>query len=184
MGTHLEAALDTLKHNGWSAPESDHRVPSNDLLFREYIRRLHMWERLLDSPRSLWRDDLAQKIHPEIRLEENHKVILSRLLVITYSFTHRLCAYILEWANLRDHIDVVVQHQLPDPYEPLLWMFRRGGMIHDDKGYLEFWSGQEPRGARWAPSWIKQQIDTWTEIPLVELNDAILDAIDAEAKDP
>jgi hypothetical protein len=182
MGIHFEAALETLKRNGWSAPESDYRGPSNDILLREYIRRVLWWMRVLHVELNLWQSDLAKHLHPEFRLEEAPKTTLYRLSLATFPFTTTLCAHILEWANLRDHIDILDQYQLPDPYEPLLWMIQRGGLIHHDGDYIELWTGNQPYGARSTGSWMKRQIENWSEQPLIELNDAALDAVDAVAR--
>lgn len=190
MGSHLDATLEALKQNGWKKPENNSHGPSNLLLFREYLRHMMWWSFMMERG-FIWMTDLAEEFYPDIRLTEDfHNQIRDTLVIFPH--TQLLYHNALEWAHLEDHVDLANQYQgtyRGNPYEPLLWMFRRGGAMHyKDDAYVEFWSGAVEFWSGEKLWYVKSEywiFDYQDGIPLgepaLELNDAALDAIDAEA---
>jgi hypothetical protein len=101
-------------------------------LMREYLRRQALWTNQLGMESSFC-VDLASSLLPGFRCPPE---ALSRMLVFPQSSAERKCCQnILAWYALIDsHGDLVRAFNLPDPYEPLVRFFERGGAFSVEHG--------------------------------------------------
>ena len=96
-------------------------------LMREFLRREALWVTWLNADKmELPFTDLAACVDPSVRCDP---AILATAKPISHSLAEsRCCANYLHWSALRDAKPTLVQSfGLPEPYEPLLWLWRRGG---------------------------------------------------------
>ncbi|BCJ77794.1 hypothetical protein CS0771_73380 [Catellatospora sp. IY07-71] len=116
--------------NWW---QDDLRAPSRAALVSEYLRRAALWARALDCP-ELWAwFDVAHEIDPAVRadaaLVEQVNEGISK--GGGSPFEKRMAEYALHFAALPD-----VPHDLPDPYEPLIAAWERGGSLRRENGLV------------------------------------------------
>ena len=85
------------------------------------------------------------------------------------SHARRLSQAALHWAALRD-ASPAASDAFPDPYQPLLMLFERGGGFHMENGVADF-------------EFIRVPLKTWRDhyavTPVVELDSKSLDHLDA-----
>jgi hypothetical protein len=82
-----------------------------------------------------------------------------------------LTLYYVHWSMVKDTLKVT-QLDLPDPYEPLIVMFERGGSFPKKEfNIYNFWSGGIP---------VNEPENYYASLPYVELDSDVLDQIDLE----
>jgi hypothetical protein len=150
------------------------RFESHYRLFREHERRVALWSKALGFPREaqpvIW--DIATVIIPSVAVEEEKIRDISEHAKGHY--TLRIFQNALKWTAIQDSPEAR-RYNLPAPYEPLIILYERGGDVYKD----------EMGGRRWFVTKatliprMHEYYDRTT--PFVELDTAILDAIDAEA---
>ncbi|MEU1827137.1 MULTISPECIES: hypothetical protein [Streptomyces] len=113
-------------------------------LMREFLRRSALWAEELDS--KVWPFfDVAALIDPSIRAEE---ALVERAIagsVRQQAFVREMCVWALHYAALTESgLDIP---RLPDPLEPLLVMYERGGgAALDTTGFIDIDTAAVPIG--------------------------------------
>ncbi len=113
------------------------RQTSQLALFGEYLRRFGRWCHRLewweahpvasDLPGQLVTDDQAAPVNTTLMQQT------LRTLGETTVYERMLLTRVLNWAAIADD-ETVLRYQLPDPYEPLLMFFERGGWLDKAQG--------------------------------------------------
>jgi len=176
MTTHLKRL--------WSALARTQRAPekpgiSQLRLLQEFLRRELVWATRLDMkvPRSAHEFyDLASAVWPTVLPEDDSILPATRLL----GTVEGLCAIkAARWYWLLDNFPELLPWQdLPDPYEPLVWFFERGGRLAMEHGILDV-----PRvGGLMYDTFVRRLETESIGIPVVELNEQFLDQLDREGK--
>jgi hypothetical protein len=149
------------------------REKSHYRLFREHERRVALWSKALGFPEEtqpvIW--DIATAIIPSVAVEEEKMRTLPETMKSPY--TLRIFQNALKWTAIQDSPEAR-RYDLPAPYEPLIVIYERGGIVYKGElGRSWFVTKGEliPR--------MHEYYDHTT--PIVELDTAILDAIDAGA---
>ncbi|UGY93034.1 hypothetical protein [Streptomyces gobiensis] len=150
----------------------DHAV-SRSMLLREYLRRAALWVQELGGTDEWPFFDIAERIDPSVPSDQE---LIDRLEKFTSEnvpglTTRKMCRAAVNWAALQE-----VAHprlgELDDPYEPLVMLYARGGGFTVENGVADFLFVPVPLG-------------TWqehvAEKPVVALDPAMLDALDAES---
>ncbi|MFJ2219398.1 hypothetical protein ACIOFY_05055 [Streptomyces anulatus] len=145
---------------------------SRALLMREYLRRAALWARAYEAEQSWPFFDIAAHIDADITTPLDITEDLEQLLKdLTPASLRTTCRGAVRWAALRDaHPDLL--ENLPDPYEPLLRMYERGGgfYLHE---YLDLNGVMIP---------LRNLESNASTTPFVTLSPATLDALDCEGE--
>ncbi|KOG37537.1 hypothetical protein [Streptomyces decoyicus] len=105
---------------------SDH-ANSRALLMREYLRRAALWARACGAEQSWPFFDVAEHVDAEFQTPPDVAAEVEEVLAgLAPTSLKRTCRAAIRWAALRDVRDDLPA-DLPDPYEPLLLMYERGG---------------------------------------------------------
>ncbi|MGK5637757.1 hypothetical protein ACSNOK_05465 [Streptomyces sp. URMC 126] len=158
-------------------PRGDETHPAScAALMREHLRRVALWADLLETPEWPY-PSLARIFDNTVQVPEDSREELLRYLEENVIFAHvsMLCRHMVEWACVLDRTKLPLPG-LPDPYEPLLILFERGGEFRVENN-------------RWAefPPWfvpLKERDRSASEKPLSALDGRTLDAIDEENRFP
>lgn len=119
---------------------NDTRLNSHVALVREYLRRAALWAKVLEGVDRWPFFDVAACISPEVRADPHSVGILqSALPGKSFTFTiNKTCLWDLHWHNLKSLLpDRVGNYNLPDPYEPLVHLYERGGTFHTEHGFID-----------------------------------------------
>jgi hypothetical protein len=153
----------------------DTRLRSHAALVREYLRRAALWAKALGCTEHWPFADFALYFAPNRRaplelVEELKRDLATKPLNAVMRET---CEYALHWAALQDDVNgtPAEEYSLPDPYEPLLRLYERGGHFHTEHGFVYILHVGVPAAVK---GW--QFYDRPASI--VELNDEALDALD------
>lgn len=122
----------------WDSPLAfDHRQ-SRARLMKEYLRRAALWARELDGGKPWPFFDIAVLIAPDVQPSQGLADQLEALIdeCIGWPAVQAICRAALRWAALLDS-GHSIPVGLPDPYEPLLVMFERGGGFTTEHGFIE-----------------------------------------------
>ncbi|MBB5933925.1 hypothetical protein [Streptomyces zagrosensis] len=149
-------------------------APSRSRLMREYLRRMALWSEKLgefaDGPFA----DLAREVSPYAVVEEERVIerVVEQLAERGAQIrAQALCRASLRWAGLRAR-KPAGSSLLPDPFEPMLMLFERGGGFNVENGVADF-------------GFLCVSLRSWQEnalaSPIVELDDGVLDDLDAMA---
>ncbi|MEU9120036.1 hypothetical protein AB0C96_09265 [Streptomyces sp. NPDC048506] len=120
--------LERLRAIDWAddAAASDH-ANSRALLMREYLRRAALWARTYGAEQSWPFFDIAEHVDAELQTPPDVAAEVEEILAgLASTSLKRTCRAAIRWAALRDTRDDLPA-DLPDPYEPLLLMYERGG---------------------------------------------------------
>lgn len=185
-GPHLARTIDALRNR--QSADDGYVMPSHILLSYEYLRRLAFWTTTVDIFQRWWqpqavtwyRAEIGLALIPEIRRQD---VIDTWHLPIDVADLHEIGRDALYWACARDRFDFAAHYNLPDPYEPFLWLVRRGAhlsfsgwgsndlhVIYGKSDYREISEGMMVR---------RFTAKTVRYTPYVELDEVILEDIDA-----
>ena len=113
--------------------------PSQLKLLQEFLRRELLWAKSLDIFTERPANEfyaLAQSISPSTRYPKEAFAILEHLQL---SEPERRCANeATRWYWLLDHCpEQILERDLPDPYEPLIWFLGRGGRFSIEHGIFD-----------------------------------------------
>ncbi|MCX4745567.1 hypothetical protein OG455_08525 [Kitasatospora sp. NBC_01287] len=167
------AALDRVRAvvwNDWDGAFEHTR--SRAALMREYLRRAALWARWCGAEEAWPFLDLAERVDPGTRAAEDVVDELEEYLAeqVGRHSIRETCRGAVQWAALRagSHVELP---DLPDPYEPLLLMYERGGGFHIEE-FIDL-NGVMVR--------LKRLEDHLSPEPVVALDRAALDALDTPA---
>jgi hypothetical protein len=156
------------------------RRRSHEALFKEFLRRQVMWLEALDLTDHFPWYDLPQLINEDIRANSDaanrvRQHITLQVLNPTMIITGVLEAA-LHWAALEEAN--ALPYDLPNPYEPMIMLYERGGTFTVEDMFGRFVIGYDAMG----PSLPRGPWRRWyQEEPFVELDDAVLDRLDGIA---
>ncbi|MET9919409.1 hypothetical protein ABZZ04_20245 [Streptomyces sp. NPDC006435] len=131
MSTELpRAVLERLRavdwYGDWDAASGHSR--SRALLMREYMRRAALWAQACGAEEKWPFFDVTEFVDPAFRPAPEVESELEDYVAhnVGTPSTARTCRGAVHWAALRERGGVGLP-DLPDPYEPLLLMYERGG---------------------------------------------------------
>ncbi|MCX5109218.1 hypothetical protein OOK13_11880 [Streptomyces sp. NBC_00378] len=131
MSTELpRAVLERLRavdwYGDWDMASSHSR--SRALLMREYMRRAALWAQAYGAEEQWPFFDVTEFVDPAFRLDPEIESELEDYVAhnVGTPSTARTCRGAVRWAALRERGGIDLP-DLPDPYEPLLLMYGRGG---------------------------------------------------------
>lgn len=147
------------------------RTRSRVALFREYLRRATLWARALDCTSEWPFFDVAWHVDPTLRARPPLVEALDRRLseIPLWSAVRDTCVWSLQWAAVQAH-SRGSSPALDDPFEPLVRMYERGGGFTSEHGFIQV-------------DFASLRLGAWRDHdqpePVVRLDDATLDALDA-----
>ncbi|MFE6775661.1 hypothetical protein [Streptomyces sp. NPDC057702] len=148
-------------------------APSRSRLFREYLRRLALQVERFEGEVPDWPyTDLVRLFSPEKHAEGSGSVeqivreISDRGAQLRVEY---LCRSALHWARVKNSHDVI-NEDLPDPFEPLLMLFERGGGFVVENGVADF-EFIHVRLGRWQDHVARTSVTSLDESALRELDD-------------
>jgi len=102
---------------------------SRALLMREYLRRAALWAQAYGAEEDWPFFDVTERVAPSLRLTPEVEADLEDFVAnkVPTPSTARVCRGAVRWAALAGEDGAAAATDLPDPYEPLLLMFERGG---------------------------------------------------------
>lgn len=167
MAVHVTSLADRLVAVEWGGPFR--HTWSRVALMREYLRRAALWADAVDSTE--WPFfDIAAGLDFAVGADDDAMLRAERDLDAKSvgGLVRRMAMAALHFAALRDTGTSLPD--LPDPYEPLILMFERGGgFTLDGTGFIQVDMAGIPRGKREAHM---------SPEPRVSLDSAALDALD------
>lgn len=170
-----QAVFDRIAAVHWSDWQTANRHEhSRSRLLAEYMRRAALWARDTGGTRSWPFYDIAANVAPTVTTDPALAARLDEYLEqnVGWSGTERVCGYALRFAGLRETPGVEIP-DLPDPFEPLLVLYERGGEVVLDELGGALIGDRYVHAATW-----REHVST---DPVVSLDPAVLDALDLEA---
>lgn len=166
--------LERLRAVDWSDVDKafDHEN-SRVRLMREYLRRAALWARHCGAEDAWPFFDIAERVDPTVRTPADVAAELDELLrtgVGPFS-VETTCRGAVRWAALRAESNTGLS-DLPDPYEPLLALYERGGGFFIEE-FLDL------NGAMIRLGNVESNASA---TPFLTLAAATLDALDAEGE--
>jgi hypothetical protein len=144
---------------------------------QEYLRRAALWSKALDCTDEWPFFDVAAHICPlECADDTKVKVLKTHFTETPFyvaGIIEKTCEWFLHWDRVKN-LPKVSDFTLPEPYEPLIIMYERGGIFSMEHGFFDFAVGSFPRG-KW------QQYEEI--IPLLKLDTITLDRVDIDSGD-
>ena len=138
-----EAALQRVREISWKyEPE---RRQSHTALMQEYLRRSALWAEALGRTADWPWYDVAAELPEESGETEDRwlEKVINELHQHVYQATKDATpamqlAYVrfISWAAVKD-LPATRRFILPDPYEPLIVLFERGGWFRPEQGYVD-----------------------------------------------
>ncbi|MEV3989886.1 hypothetical protein AB0J57_13380 [Streptomyces sp. NPDC049837] len=165
--------LERLRAVDWAddLAASDH-ANSRALLMREYLRRAALWARAYGAEEAWPFFDIAERVDAEVPTPADVAAELEEALSgLAPASLKRTCRAAVRWAALRDARDDLPA-ELPDPFEPLLLFYERGGGYYLEE-YLDL------NGAMIRLGTVESNASA---TPFLTLAPATLDALDAEGQ--
>ncbi|MFI0220139.1 hypothetical protein [Streptomyces lydicus] len=145
---------------------------SRALLMREYLRRVALWARAYGAEQSWPFFDIVEHVDANFQTPPDIAAEMEEILAgLAPTSVKRTCRAAIRWVALRDTRDDPPA-ELPDPYEPLLLMYERGGGYFLEE-YLDL-NGVMIR--------LGNVASNASATPFVTLAPATLDALDAEGQ--
>jgi hypothetical protein len=171
--SHTAATLARLQAVDWTGGSGFKHHRSRVRLMAEYLRRTALWAQALDATSEWPFFDIAAHVDPSIQVPENQAKELEALIYnhIGWPSVDRLARAALHWAALKD-AGVPTAPGLPDPYEPILLMFDRGGAWTTEAGFIDV-NGAAVRRQSWQ--------DHLAPEPITALDSVTLNALDEKA---
>lgn len=153
------------------------RRRSHEALFKEYLRRQVLWLDALDLTDHYPWYDIPQLINEDIRanIDATNRVrqhitlqVMNATMIIT-----GVLESALHWMAL-DEVNAL-PHDLPNPYEPMVILYERGGTFTVEDMFGRFVIGYDAMG----PSLPRGPWRRWyQDQPFVELDATVLDKLD------
>jgi hypothetical protein len=140
----IEQAKSRINSINWKS-DDPYKEGSHRLLFKEFLRRAALLAEffgLLDVPGTGWPMlNYAAYFDSSLELEDEEIDILAEKLQVNgfpLWYSQRVCIYFIHWVTIQNKPEVV-EKNIPNPYEPLLILYERGGTFQRDKiGTWEF----------------------------------------------
>lgn len=158
----------------WSVewPDSPERTKSRIALMKEFLRRSSWWAHHTGSAGNPF-FDVAERLGTEVRADPGLvQRVQGKLPFSSFQPAARMCQAALNFAALREH--GVELPSLPAPYDPLIYLFERGGAFYRDcSGHFI-----EIGGASIPFSSFRGEL---VEEPCAPLDHALLDELDPKA---
>ncbi|NJK69678.1 MAG: hypothetical protein HC849_21680 [Oscillatoriales cyanobacterium RU_3_3] len=161
-------ALDRLFAINWQA--DDTRIQSHIALFREYLRRSAIWAKALNCA-ELWPFfDVAHQVCPDFPIPQDLVDRLAKHLAEFHLSNNikQTCLWYLFFCEVETS-PIVKQYAFPNPYEPLILMYDRGGIFYTEHGFFCVNIASFPR-----KDWSHYEHLT----PLLQLESSVLDRLD------
>jgi hypothetical protein len=167
--TSTDTALERILAIKWEPDDS--RVNSHIALLREYLRRAALWAKALDCTDEWPFFDVAAHIGALDADETQVKKLKTHFMETPFyvaGIIEKTCEWFFHWERVKN-LPKISEFTLPEPYEPLIVMYERGGIFSMEHGFFDFAVRSFPRG-----KWHKyDQIR-----PLLELDTRTLDELD------
>ena len=148
--TNIDKAIERIRSISWESDFS--RQKSQTALLHEHWRRMVKWTEFLNCREQWLFGDLASCIDSNLEIDESKiqklKQDLELLRMYLHPFIRRVCINFVRWETLKEGSSLVEQSNLPDPYEPIILMFERGGIFYTESGYFDLSGAGIPR-----PTW-------------------------------
>ncbi|MER7580218.1 hypothetical protein [Kitasatospora sp. NPDC097691] len=150
-----------------------HAISMSRLMI-EYLRRAALWAEVLGGPPRWPIYDIAGALAPDVRVDPELAERLEDFLIAHVGGieTENACRAVVRWATLLDTPGLRLP-DLPDPFEPLLLVYERGGEVIADESRAFNFGGRSVRIKLWR--------EHLSAEPAVSLDAATLDALDAAA---
>ncbi|MFF5706804.1 hypothetical protein ACFY7H_30605 [Streptomyces sp. NPDC012794] len=151
------------------------RSGSRRVLMWEYLRRAAVWAKACGAEGAWPFYDVTAYVDPGFELPAGQAAELEELLArVPGAELRRTCAGAVRLAALRERNPAVVDG-LPDPYEPLVLFYERGGSFTRDCSgvFLDL------VGVMYRPGKPEGYLGSW---PVGVLDDAVLDALEGEGR--
>jgi hypothetical protein len=170
LESHASATLSRLLAVDWTGQDSFEHARSRASLMREYLRRASWWAEALHATEEWPFFDIAARLAPRVHTPEELASRLEALISTGIGWPSAVdsCRNALRWADILDS-GVRVPGNLVDPFDPLLWLFERGGGWTTEGGFIEL-GGASVRQRTWR--------DHLSTEPIVTLTQSALDALD------
>jgi hypothetical protein len=166
--------LDRLRAVDWYGDwdVSTAHTRSRALLMREYLRRAALWAEAYGAQEDWPFFDVTERIDPSFRLDDALEAEVEEFLArkVPTPSTTRACRGAVRWASLKDRVRGPAE-ELPDPYQPLLLMFERGGGYSIEE-FIDLYGVMIPHGT------LESNRDAE---PFLALAPSTLDALDQDA---
>jgi hypothetical protein len=168
--SNTEALFRRLDRIPWQADTSHLR--SNVALMREYLRRAALWAEELGCteawPFADFADYLAPAQSPPKEISER---LENKLAAVSINlWMKKTCLWALKWASLDESVRRS-RADLPDPFEPLLMFYERGGRFYQEHGYIYIEHVGIPAGIKGWQTFVRFE-------PVVSLDSETLDRLD------
>ena len=166
----VDRTIERIKAINWEP--NNFRAASHIALLKEYLRRASLWAKALDCTDKWPFFDVADQIDPSLRADEAKVEALKRHLApFPVSRTiRRMCEWFVHWAVVKNSPEVT-KIALPDPYDPLILLYERGGDFYFEQGFFHFSVGCFPRG---------RLSDHYSLSPHILLDEQVLDQLDTK----
>jgi hypothetical protein len=170
---HEVETLNRILQLDWQGGDPN-KQPSQLALFSEFLRRMGVWCVALG-----WHDahpiasDLPARLVPDVRATPVNATLMQqtlRTLGKTSVYERMLLTNVLNWAAVAG-FEAVQAYDLPDPYEPVLWFYERGGWLDKAEG-----------DSAWEISGVIKRIDkahVYHDDAPLPLDETLLDEIDS-----
>jgi hypothetical protein len=167
----VDRTIERIKAITWEL--KDFRVASHIALFKEYLRRASLWAKALNCTDKWPLFDVAAQIDPSLRFDEAKVEALRRHLkpFVLSGTIKQTCEWFVHWAVVKNSPEVA-KIALPDPYDPLILLYERGGDFSFEQGFFDFPVGGFPRG---------KLSDHYNFSPHILLDEQVLDQLDTQA---
>jgi hypothetical protein len=168
--SHASETLSRLLAVDWTGEASFDHARSRARLMREYLRRASWWGKVLHATDEWPFFDIAAHLAPQVHAPEGLASRLEELIStgIGWPSVVDTCRNALRWAAVLDAAVPIPGH-LADPFDPLLWLFKRGGGWTTESGFIEL-AGASVRLRTWQ--------DHLTTEPIVTLTQSAFDTLD------
>ncbi|MFD9688047.1 hypothetical protein ACFWXO_20070 [Kitasatospora sp. NPDC059088] len=167
-----DAVMERLADIKWTNLEGHNaHVASRARLMVEYLRRASLWAEVLGGPPKWPIFDIAGALAPDVQVDAELAERLEEFLLANVGGieTENACHAAVRWATLRDTPGVRLP-DLPDPFEPLLLVYERGGEVIADESRAFNFGGRAVRIKPW-----REHLSTE---PATALDPATLDGLD------
>jgi hypothetical protein len=167
-----EEMLDRLRAIDWTYYDcADDHAASRAALLREYLRRAALWAEKLNGTDDWPIFDIAERVDASVRAPQHlvDQLVAYMSKNVPTPRTREVCLMALHWAALNERSPQSLA-DTPDPFEPLLALYERGGGFTVENGVVDFLLIRV-RTQRWQ--------DHASHAPVLTLDSAALDSLDS-----
>jgi hypothetical protein len=167
-------ALQRLLAIRWRFDQS--KLESHVALMREYLRRAALWSKSLQAADHWPFFDVASLIAPKVRADPSLVSEFEKSVspLALWPTVRKTCIWYLHWNAVKEsQAQELAKHNLPEPFDPLIRLYERGGQFQTEHGFINVGLiGITARFQGW-------QAYNRT-VPVVDLDDDSLDRVDAK----